>query len=143
MGVRANESELASLTDTNGSLTRMGAPLDRSLELDLQALSPELRADDAFAVEVYCALCNVDWRHADGTTGHGSWRYSAGLVATLRGRGEDYLDFYCSGLRAHAEGTISERAARALAALGWTGTGHGSEEVHATNFWTGETRTLS
>ena len=117
----------------------MSASLDRSLEFDLQALSRRLRDDDAFAVEVYCALCNSDWRHADGTEWHGSWRHSAGLVATLRGRGEDYLDFYCSGIRGHAEGTISERVAEALAALGWTGTGHGSERLHVYDFSTGET----
>jgi hypothetical protein len=117
----------------------MSAPPDSSLEFDLQALSPRLRADDAFAVEVYCALCNSDWRHADGTEWHGSWRYSAGLVATLRGRGEDYIDFYCSGNRGPGEGTISERVAEALAALGWTGTGYGIERLYGVGFSKGET----
>jgi hypothetical protein len=102
---------------------------DRRIELDLQALAPLLQADRSFAEEMYCALCNTDWRHVDGTTWHGSWRYSAGLVADLRGCGEDYIDFYCT--RACEEGTISDRVAAAMAELGWTGTGHGRKALYA------------
>ncbi len=102
---------------------------DRDLEFDLQALAPRLRTDRSFADEMYCALCNADWRHVDGTSWHGSWRYSAGLIATLRGRGEDYIDFYCT--RACEEGTISDRVASAMAELGWSGQGHGSKAVYA------------
>lgn len=118
----------------------MGGLADRDLEFDLQTLSARLRADDTFAVEVYCALCNTDWRHDDGTEWHGSWRYSAGLVATLRGRGEDYLRFYCSGLRDGREGTVSDRVADAMAKLGWSGTGHGSDRIHETDMRPGEIR---
>ena len=107
----------------------MSDPVDRDLEFDLHALAPRLRTDRGLAEELYCALCNTDWRHLDGTTWHGSWRYSAGLIATLRGRGEDYIDFYCT--RACEEGTISDRVAAAMAELGWTGTGHGSKAVYA------------
>lgn len=120
----------------------VGKGPDRNLEFDLQALSARLRADDAFATEMYCALCNVDWRHIDGTTWHGSWRYSAGLVATLRGRGEDYLDYYCSGIPTRSEGTISERIAAAMAELGWTGTAHGSDELYTYDFQNGRTEAL-
>ena len=56
----------------------------RDLEFDLQALSGRLR-DDCFADEMYRALCNTDWTHIDGTAWHGSWRYSAGLIATFAG----------------------------------------------------------
>lgn len=107
----------------------MSHTADRDLEFDLQQLAPRMREDLQFASEVYCALCNTDWRHADGTEWHGSWRYSAGLVATLRGRGEDYIDFYCT--RACEEGTISDRVAAAMAELGWTGQGHGSKVIYA------------
>ena len=98
---------------------------ERRLESDLSALANRLRIDDAFAGELYCALCNSDWLHDDGTEWCGSWRYSAGLVAALRDLSECYLDFYCSSTQ--AEGTISERVASALAELGWRGTGHGRE----------------
>jgi hypothetical protein len=56
--------------------------------------------------------------HDDGTVWSGSWRHSAGLVAHPRGRGENYLDFYCSG----GEGEIAEQVAAAMTALGWHGT---------------------
>jgi hypothetical protein len=97
---------------------------DRDLEHDLLALADRAREDLALADELYCALCNADWVHEDGSEWRGSWRYSAGLVASIRGRGEDYLDFYCSP--SGAEGTISERVSDAMAALGWHGAGHGS-----------------
>jgi hypothetical protein len=101
----------------------------RNLESDLVALANHLRDDEEFAVELYCALCNSDWRHEDGSEWHGSWRYSAGLVADLRELGECYLDFYCSGIGREqgGEGTISGRVAAAMAELGWYGTGHGTQ----------------
>lgn len=108
----------------------MSAGDTRDLEFDLQALSGRLRGDRGFADEMYCALSNVDWEHDDGTAGRSmSWHYAAGLVASLRGRGEDYFDFYCT--RACEEGTISDRVAAAMAELGWTGTGHGSRALYA------------
>ena len=107
----------------------MSDTADRDLEFDLQALASRLRDDRGFADEMYCALCNTDWTHVDGTEWHRAWRYSAGLVATLRGRGEDYFDFYC--MCACEEGTISDRVAAAMAELGWTGQGHGSKAIYA------------
>jgi hypothetical protein len=102
----------------------VGYETERNLEFDLQALAGKARDDRAFAEELYCALCNADWVHDDGTEWRGSWRYAAEIVARLRGRGEDDLDFYCSptGL----EGTISGRVGAGMAALGWRGTGHGA-----------------
>ena len=112
---------------------------DRDLEYDLLALAPRARGDRGFADELYCALCNADWVHDDGTEWHGSWRYVADLVAHLRGRGEGYLDFYCSP--SGGEGTISEQVAEAMAALGWRGTGHG-RPLRLIDFATGESKVL-
>ncbi len=109
----------------------MDTSSDRSFEDDLQALAARLRADDAFADELYCALCNADWRHDDGRTWHGSWRYSAQLVAALRDQGEEYYEFYWSPTR--AEGSISGRVAAALAELGWRGAGHGSSVIYVSD----------
>lgn len=109
----------------------------RDLEIDVQALSGRLHDDRDFADELYCALSNSDWQHEDGTTGRSmSWRYAAGLVAGLRGRGEDYLDFYCT--RACEEGTISDRVAAAMAELGWSGQGHGGRAIYSLDPSTGE-----
>ncbi|MEJ7893572.1 MAG: hypothetical protein WKF94_13145 [Solirubrobacteraceae bacterium] len=99
---------------------------DRNLEYDLRQLAPALRQDHGFADQLYCALCNTQWVHDDGTEWSGSWRYTADIVAHLRGRGECYLDFYCS--RSGAEGSISGRVRDAMAALGW----HGSARTRAT-----------
>jgi hypothetical protein len=107
------------------------------LESDLVALAGRLRNDDAFADELYCALCNAQWWHEDGSEWSGSWRYAAGLVADLRELGECYLDFYCSARR--AEGTISERVAIAMAAFGWHGAGHGNQ-LWLLDLGTGERR---
>lgn len=102
----------------------------RDVEVDLQQLASRMRSDLQFANEVYCALSNVKWHHTDGTAGRSmSWRYAAGLVASLRGFGEQYYDFYCT--RACEEGTISERVAAAMAELGWSGVGRGNRAVYS------------
>jgi hypothetical protein len=110
---------------------------ERDLERDLRALAGRAGRDDAFADELYCALCNADWVHDDGTEWRGSWRHAGGVVAELRGKGEGYLDFYCSP--SGAEGTISERVGAAMAALGWHGTGHGAP-LRRIDFATGESK---
>lgn len=108
---------------------------EHRLESDLVTLAARLRADDGFADDLYCALCNSAWQHDDGTEWSGSWRYAAGLVADLRELGECYLNFYCSA--SGGEGTISEWVALALGELGWHGTGHG-RQLWLIDYRTGE-----
>lgn len=89
------------------------------LDWDLAA-SPRIAervADDDYARDLYAALCNVDWRKGAGEWSC-SWRTAGGIVAKLRGKGEDYMDFYCSG----NEGQIAPQIAADLAMLGWRGT---------------------
>lgn len=112
--------------------------VDRDLEHDIKALAERARADREFAVELYAALCNADWRHDDGTEWSGSWRYAGGVVADLRGRGEDYIDYYCSG----GEGEITDRVSEAMAALGWHGVGHGVQ-LRKVDFRTGKSEVLT
>jgi hypothetical protein len=109
----------------------------RDLEHDLKALADRARDDRDFAGELYAGLCNADWTHDDATEWSGSWRSAAGVVAQLRGRGEDYLDFYCAG----GEGEITDRVADALAHLGWHGVGHGAS-LRRIDFSTGEVKVL-
>src|SRR3954466_13294326 len=107
--------------------------VERDLEHDIKALADRTRSDRDYAVELYGALCNADWRHDDGTDWPGgTWRYVGDVVAHLRGRGEDYLDFYGSG----GEGEITTRVAGAMAELGWRGVGHG-KRLHKLNPTTG------
>ena len=53
-----------------------------------------------------------------------SWRGSGGIVADLRRCGEDYIDWYCSGMAKVEgyveEGFITEEIAMDLFLLGWT-----------------------
>jgi hypothetical protein len=106
--------------------------MERDLEHDIKALADTARSDREFAVELYGALCNASWRHDDGMEWPGgTWRYVADVVAHLRGRGEDYLDFYCSG----GEGEITHCVAAAMDTLGWRGVGHGVR-LHKIDFAT-------
>lgn len=91
---------------------------ERPFESDLADALGERIQDESVARAAYAALCNVDWQHEDGSRYSCSWRYAGGLVADMRGLGEDYLDFYCSGNEGHVRDDIAE----ALAAYGWTGT---------------------
>lgn len=83
------------------------------------ALNPFLDRfqDDDFAKEIYRALCNMKWRSIyDPDYEYScSWRYAGGLVAEIRGKGEDYLDYYCSG----GEGIVTERVEKLFKALGF------------------------
>lgn len=58
-----------------------------------------------------------------------SWRAAAGLIADIRNRGEDYMDFYCSG----NEGIVHETVALAFEALGWVPDGTDYETVSDVN----------
>lgn len=112
--------------------------MERDLEHDIKALAARARTERDFSVELYGALCNAEWCHDNGSRWRGgSWRYIAEFVAHLRGRGEDYLEFYCSG----GEGEISARVADAMARLGWHGIGHGSP-LRKVDFRTGESHVL-
>lgn len=83
---------------------------------DLRFLAIEMRHDDEFAKELYAAMCNMRWRSKVTDEIYScSWRFAGGLVAEIRGKGERYIDFYCSG----GEGTVTERIKEALDTLGW------------------------
>jgi len=60
--------------------------------------------DDNNAIQLYQALAENLF----------TWRASGGIVANLRGKGEDYIDYYCSG----HEGNITRKTNRALKKVG-------------------------
>jgi hypothetical protein len=85
-------------------------------ESDLQSVAERAKSDEAFAQNLYGALCNMRWVHAEAEAPyHCTWRAASGLVAELRGC-DDWLEYYCTG----GEGTVSPDVADALARLGWT-----------------------
>ena len=68
--------------------------------------------DDVFAQNFYAAFCNNEFYVDGGTTiATYSWRKSGGIVAEIRDlvgiSGEDYLDWYCSGMYKQ-EGYVQE-----------------------------------
>lgn len=54
-----------------------------------------IREDRMFAIRMYAALNNNDWKKGDESIHFASFRSNAGYIASIRGKGEDYLEFYC------------------------------------------------
>ena len=76
-----------------------------------------------YAQHLYAALCNNVFIK-DGRQWTCSWRYSGGIIAELRNCGEDYIDWYCSGITDRTdlmrEGCVSEEVRKDINDLGWT-----------------------
>jgi len=72
---------------------------EKSFEEKLKEhLTEKLQEDDEFAKHLYASLCNTNWFNKKSNDVYScSWRYAGGIVAELRNKGEDYLNFYCSG----------------------------------------------
>lgn len=61
--------------------------------------------DRGYAQNVYAAICNNRFFKVSDSLAiltedywSASWRVAGGIIAQLRNRNEDYLDYYCSGL---------------------------------------------
>ena len=107
-----------------------------NLELDLiqaEAIKDKVKANDAYAQNLYAALCNNDFQKRDlwpmlkDDLWHCSWRYAGGIIANIRGTG-DYMDWYCSGIgdgdgdgiKGYVpEGFVSEEIEHDLYAINW------------------------
>lgn len=98
------------------------------------------RNNDAYAQNLYAALCNNEFREDDvwevlqDKTWRCSWRAAGGIIADIRGSG-DYMDWYCSGMGVWIEvdgqgpseteklyvpeGMITEEVRHDLAQIGW------------------------
>ena len=82
----------------------------------LTQLSHKLKEDIGYAEAMYASLCNMKWKHiSSGDIYSCTWRYAGGLIAELRDKGENYLDFYCNG----KEGYVREDIIKDLRQLGW------------------------
>lgn len=105
----------------------------------------KIRAEDRrYAQNLYAAWCNMQWcprdlipalRQSDEDLWSASWRGAGGIVADLRNQGEDYMDYYCSGIRNveyddkenewwdekgyASEGEVKDEIAKDLASIGW------------------------
>ena len=90
--------------------------MDDLFELSVERqLGNLIRTDDEVAIEMWCAISNMDWVHTNGDTAGYSFRAAGDMVAAIRGSG-DYINWYCSG----PDGIVSDRIAEAMAKEGWT-----------------------
>lgn len=78
-----------------------------NLEYDLLTtdwILEKVRASEAYAQNLYAAMCNRDFQKNDvwpvlkDERWSCSWRYAGGIIADMREQG-DYIDWYCSGIR--------------------------------------------
>jgi hypothetical protein len=112
---------------------------ENSLEYDLRStkwICDKAKASEAYAQNIYAALCNQDWQKNEvwpllkGETYSCSWRYAGGIVADMREEG-DYINWYCSGIRGEqgidyeppltfvSEGTVTDEIREDFFKLGW------------------------
>ncbi|API60157.1 hypothetical protein BSL82_13305 [Tardibacter chloracetimidivorans] len=78
-------------------------------------LGGRIRADGAAAIDLWCALANIEWIAPDGDIVSYSQRAAGEMVAWIREEG-DYIDWYCSGVG----GQVASWIETALAEEGWT-----------------------
>ena len=63
-----------------------------------------VKQSKSYAQNLYAAMCNNEfqkqdtWEVLSDSRWSCSWRAAGGVVATLRDCGEDYMDYYCSGM---------------------------------------------
>ena len=64
----------------------------------------KIRSNDSYAQNLYAAFCNMRWQKLEVLPilkeeyWSASWRSAGGIVAQFRNNGEDYMDYYCSGM---------------------------------------------
>ena len=104
-----------------------------NMEYDLRAskeLCDKVKASDAYAQNLYAAMCNMTWQSREfwqelkGETWSCSWRHSGGIIADMREQG-DYIDWYCSGIGNDDTGYGLD----ARQATGYVSEGHVTEEI--------------
>jgi hypothetical protein len=67
-------------------------------------LVTKVRNSKSYAQNLYAAMCNNDFQKQDtwevltNNQWSCSWRAAGGVVARLRNCGEDYMNYYCSGM---------------------------------------------
>ena len=99
-----------------------------NLEHDLlksEEIVAKAKNSDIYAQNLYASMCNCEFFYGDYKWSC-SWRMSGGIVADLRNKGENYLDYYCSGIASDnhngyvPEGVVTEEIKTDLLKLGWT-----------------------
>ena len=85
--------------------------MEHNLEQDLKDarwLVDKVRSSDAYAQNLYAALCNNTFQKLEvvpilrDDAWSCTWRYAGGIIAGIRCEG-DYMNWYCSGIRGDPE----------------------------------------
>ena len=91
----------------------------------------KVRSNDAYAQNLYAAMCNNGFIRLDvipilkQEEWSCSWRYAGGIVADMQQKG-DYIDWYCSGIR---NISIDEEENKAWDGRGYVGEGCITDEI--------------
>lgn len=117
----------------------MADEYDLAQDLRTSTMILEKVKNDAYAQNLYAAMCNMQWQKTEvfpilrNDVWSATWRSSGGIVAELRGEG-DYMDWYCSGMGGFShygnddtgnlpgyvsEGKVTDEIRADLGSLGW------------------------
>jgi hypothetical protein len=105
----------------------MDVEKNANLELDLNNtdwIVNKCCNSDVYSQNLYAALCNNRFFKNDEEWTC-SWRYAGGILAEIRNKNEDYLDWYCSGIVSEtikgyvSEGVATQEITNDLLSLGW------------------------
>jgi hypothetical protein len=94
----AKEQDEANLVDPVWQKNNMEYELRSS-----EWMCDKVRNSDAYAQNLYAAMCNMQFIKLDvlpilkNQRWSASWRHSGGIVADMQQKG-DYIDWYCSGM---------------------------------------------
>jgi len=89
--------------------TSSNLPMKPNLKYDLfksDTIVEKCKHSSVYAQNLYAAMANNSFYYGEEEWGT-SWRAAGGIVADLRNCGEDYLEYYCSGM-ANKEGYVPE-----------------------------------
>jgi hypothetical protein len=108
-------------SSTSGNL-----PMKANLESDLlksDTIIQKCKHSEAYSQNLYACLCNNRFFYGDEEWAC-SWRYAGGIIADLRSNGEDYMDWYCSGIGGLnqnyvEESVVTDEIRSDLMKLGW------------------------
>ena len=111
---------------------------ENNLEYDLRStkwICNKAKARDAYAQNVYAALCNQSWQKNDvwpllaGQTYSCSWRYAGGIIADMIESG-DYIDWYCSGIKGDlTEEQVAEAKEKGMDIINYVSEGTVTDEI--------------
>jgi hypothetical protein len=110
-----------------------------NLEHDITATAwfcEKIRTSDAYAQNLYSAMCNMRFMKLDVVPilkedyWSASWRASGGIVARIQGKG-DYMNWYCSGMGGFAafDDETDDKAKEQFDAQGYVPEGVVTDEI--------------